>query len=108
MAANFVEIYNDSEENILGVGCYGKVCMAKYGQLPCVAKLLMFEDGYPERFKKFEEEYLNVIKHPNIVQYLGTFWDPQSQRLALLMELMDENDPLVPSLTTPSSTSAMM
>ena len=32
-----------------------------------------------------------MIKHPNIVQFLGTARDPRSQRLALLMELMDES-----------------
>ena len=38
-----VEICHDQ---VLGVGSYGKVCKAKYGQLPCAAKLLhdtMFE-----------------------------------------------------------------
>ena len=32
-----------------------------------------------------------MIKHPNIVQFLGTVRDPRSQRLALLMELMDDS-----------------
>ena len=32
-----------------------------------------------------------MIKHPNIVQFLGTVRDPRSRRLALLMELMDES-----------------
>ena len=83
----------------LGVGSYGKVCKAKCGQLPCAAKLLhdtMFEDNDPgigkfvERFKQ-ECHFLKAIKHPNIVQFLGTVRDPRSQRLALLMELMDES-----------------
>ena len=29
-----------SLDQVLGVGSYGKVCRAKYGQLPCAAKLL--------------------------------------------------------------------
>ncbi len=40
------EIYHDDEDKVLGVGSYGKVCKAKYGQLPRAAKLLhetMFE-----------------------------------------------------------------
>ena len=32
-----------------------------------------------------------MIKHPNIVQFLGISRDPQSGRLGLLMELMDES-----------------
>ena len=83
----------------LGVGSYGKVCKAKYGQLPCAAKLLhdtMFGNNDPGERKfveQFEQEcrFLRMIKHPNIVQFLGTVRDPQSQRLALLMELMDES-----------------
>ena len=92
-----VEIYHDK---VLGVGSYGKVCKAKCGQLPCAAKLLhdtMFEDGDARKIYKFAErfeqecQFLSMIKHPNIVQYLGTSRDPQSRRLALLMELMDES-----------------
>ena len=83
----------------LGVGSYGKVCKAKCGQLPCAAKLLhktMFEDNNPgigKFVERFEQEchFLKAIKHPNIVQFLGTVRDPQSRRLTLLMELMDES-----------------
>ena len=83
-------------DQVLGVGSYGKVCMAKYGQVPCAAKLLhekVFESGDPGKFaKRFEQEcqFVSTIRHPNIVQYLATVRDPQSQRLVLLMELMDE------------------
>ena len=95
------------EDKVLGAGSYGKVCKAKYGQLSCAAKLLhdtMFESGDPGRFKfaeRFEQEcqFLSLIKHPNIVQYLGTLKDPRSQKLALLMELMDES--LLSSLPCP-------
>ena len=91
-----VEIY---VEETLGIGSYGKVCKAKCGQLPCAAKLLhdtMFGTNDPgigkfvERFKQ-ECQFLRMIKHPNIVQFLGTVRDPRSRRLALLMELMDES-----------------
>ena len=94
-----LEIYNNDGDKVLGVGSYDKVCRAKLGQLPCAAKLLhetMFEGGDPGRFKfaeRFEQEcqFLSMIQHPNIVQYLGTYRDPRSKRLALLMELMDES-----------------
>ena len=83
----------------LGVGSYGKVCKAKCGQLPCAAKLLhdtMFDANDPgvnSFVERFEQEchFLKAIKHPNIVQFLGTVRDPRSRRLALLMELMDES-----------------
>ena len=90
------EIFN---KETLGVGSYGKVCKAKCGQLPCAAKLLhdtMFEDNDPgigKFVEQFAQEchFLQVIKHPNIVQFLGTVRDPRSRRLVLLMELMDES-----------------
>ncbi len=91
-----VKIYGDA---VLGVGSYGKVCKAKYGQLPCATKLLhdtMFQGGDPGAFlfaQRFEQEcqFLSRIKHPNIIQYLGTSRDTRSRRLGLLMELMDES-----------------
>ena len=94
--------YGDIEvyvEETLGVGSYGKVCKAKCGQFPCAAKLLhdtMFDTNDPgigKFVEQFEQEcrFLRMIKHPNIVQFLGTVRDPRSQRLALLMELMDES-----------------
>ena len=91
-----VEVYS---EETLGVGSYGKVCKAKCGQLPCAAKLLhdtMFgtnDPGISKFVEQFEQEcrFLRMVKHPNIVQFLGTVRDPRSQRLALLMELMDES-----------------
>ena len=86
-------------EETLGVGSYGKVCKAKYGQLPCAAKLLhdtMFgtnDPGIRKFVERFDQEctFLKMIKHPNIVQFLGTVRDPRSRRLVLLMELMDES-----------------
>ena len=91
-----VRVYS---EETLGVGSYGKVCKAKCGQLPCAAKLLhdtMFgtnDPGIRKFVEQFEQEcrFLRMIKHPNIVQFLGTVRDPRSQRLALLMELMDDS-----------------
>ena len=93
-----VEIYT-GESDTLGIGSYGKVCKAKCGQLRCAAKLLhdtMFgsnDPGIRKFVKRFEQEcqFLRAIKHPNIVQFLGTSRDPQSGRHALLMELMDKS-----------------
>ena len=91
-----VQIY---DKEVLGIGSYGKVCKAKCGQLPCAAKLLhdtLFQDNDPGTHNlvtKFLQEcqFLSTIKHPSIVQYLGTATDPQSRRTVLLMELMDES-----------------
>ena len=87
------------DKEVLGIGSYGKVCKAKCGQLPCAAKLLhdtLFQDNDPgtcNLVTKFLQEcqFLSTIKHPSIVQYLGTATDPQSRRPVLLMELMDES-----------------
>ena len=95
----------------LGSGSYGAVCYAKCDELLCAAKLLFtvlfdMDEGSmsprlsprinrPHRIplRRFEQEcrFLSQIKHPNIVQYLGTYRDPDSRALALLMELMDES-----------------
>ena len=73
-----VEVYS---EETLGVGSYGKVCKTKCGQLPCAAKLLhdtMFGTNDPG-IRKFVQQFearmpipQSMIKHPNIVQFLGT------------------------------------
>ena len=83
----------------LGVGSYGAVCKAMCDDLPCAAKILhpaLFQftaPGATSVMQKFEQEcrLLSAIKHPHIVQYLGTYRDPESRLTVLLMELMDES-----------------
>ena len=83
----------------LGVGSHGAVCKAMCDDLPCAAKILhrtLFQFTAPEStsvMRKFEQEchLLSAIKHPHIVQYLGTYHDPESRLPVLLMELMDES-----------------
>ena len=83
----------------LGVGSYGAVCKAMCDDLPCAAKILhrtLFQftaPGNTSVMRKFEQEcrLLSAIKHPHIVQYLGTYHDPESRLPVLLMELMDES-----------------
>ena len=95
----------------LGTGSYGAVCKAKCDELPCAAKLLypvLFDlnilsqatppngkDAKEHRqpMRRFEAEcrFLSQIKHPNIIQYIGTYHDPETNALVLLMELMDES-----------------
>ena len=43
-----------------------------------------------ERFQQ-ECAFLEIIRHPNIVQYLGMTRDPESRLPVLLMELLDES-----------------
>ena len=90
----------------LGVGSYGKVCKAKCDNLLCAAKIIheTLFDPIPQRvfapqrehqqpIRRFEQEceFLSTIKHPNIVQYLGTYQDPDTGLPVLLMELMDDS-----------------
>jgi len=83
----------------LGIGSYGAVCKAMCDDLPCAAKILhptLFQFNAPRTtsvMRKFEQEcrLLSAIKHPHIVQYLGTYRDPESRLPVLLMELMDES-----------------
>ena len=83
----------------LGSGSYGVVCKAMWGQCFCAAKLLhpiFFQSNDPGMVttrRRFEQEccFLNDMKHPHIVEYLGTSHDPDSGLLVLLMELMDES-----------------
>ena len=92
-------LFRSTKKSLVLASSYGKVCKAKCGQLPCAAKLLhdtLFLDNDPgtrNLVTKFLQEcqFLSTIKHPNIVQYLGTATDPQSRRTVLLMELMDES-----------------
>ena len=83
----------------LGSGSYGAVCKAMCDDLPCAAKILhstLFQLNVPgtmDVMQRFEQEchLLSAIKHPHIVQYLGTYCDPESRLPVLLMELMDES-----------------
>ena len=86
-------------DECLGSGSYGKVCKAKFNELPCAAKLLhiilfQFEDPQSQTIRRrFEQEceILKNMRHPNVVQYLSVTHDPQSGLPILLMELLDGN-----------------
>ena len=94
------------KEEILGIGAYGKVCRAKCDSLPCAAKIIhetLFDPtaeqqmprGHEHRLpiRRFEQEcqLLNTIRHPNVIQYLGMYTDPDTGLPVLLMELMDDS-----------------
>ena len=94
------------KDQTLGIGAYGKVCKAKCDDLLCAAKLIhetLFDPTAeqliaPQRehrlpMRRFEQEceFLSTIRHPNIVQYLGIYQDPDTGLPALLIELMDDS-----------------
>ena len=83
----------------LGTGSYGIVCKAKCDQLLCAAKIMhnaLFKFNDPSTnvlLTKFRQECLlnSAAKHPNIVQYIHTYMDPETGLPVLLMELCDES-----------------
>ena len=83
----------------LGTGSYGGVCKAKCDGLPCAAKIMhptlfdLRDPGTTSYLRRFEEEcrLLSLARHPNIVQYLATYRDPETHLPVLLMELCDES-----------------
>ena len=91
-----IELY---KEDTLGTGSYGGVCKAKCDGLPCAAKIMhptlfdLRDPGTVSYLCKFEEEcrLLSLARHPNVVQYLATYRDPDTRLPVLLMELCDES-----------------
>ena len=94
------------KEETLGVGSYGSVCKARCDHLLCAAKIIhqilvspnALQQISPQRehrlpIRRFEMEcdLLRDIKHPNIIQYLGMYRDPETGLPVLLMELVDES-----------------
>ena len=90
----------------LGIGSYGSVCKALCDDLLCAAKIIhptLFDPNAHQRIEGQREhrlpisrfmqecEFMSAIRHPNIVQYLGTRQDPQTGLPVLLMELMDDS-----------------
>ena len=81
----------------LGHGSFGAVYRAQCDDLPCAAKVLhptlIDRHGYNKIQERFQQErmFLDSIRHPNIVLYLGMCTDPATQQPVLLMELLDEN-----------------
>ena len=83
----------------LGSGSYGGVCKAKCDGLPCAAKIMhptlfdLRDTGAVSYLRKFHEEchLLSLARHPNVVQYLATCYDPDTRLPVLLMEICDES-----------------
>ena len=83
----------------LGSRSYGGVCKAKCDGLPCAAKIMhptlfdLHDTGAVSYLRLFQEEchLLSLARHPNVVQYLATCYDPDTRLPVLFMELCDES-----------------
>ena len=83
----------------LGSGSYGGVCKAKCDGLLCAAKIMhptlfdLRDPGTASYLRKFQVEchLLSLARHPDVVQYLATYYDPDTRLPVLLMELCDES-----------------
>ena len=91
-----IELYKSQS---LGSGSYGGVCKGKCDGLPCAAKIMhptlfdLHDTGAVSYLRKFHEEchLLSLARHPNVVQYLATCYDPDTRLPVLLMEICDES-----------------
>ena len=83
----------------LGTRSYGAVYKAVCDDLTCAGKILhptLFQSNDPGAMtimRRFQQEcsFLSAIRHPNIVQYLGSYQDPETRLPVLLMALMDDS-----------------
>ena len=91
-----IELYKSES---LGGGSYGLVYKAKCDGLLCAAKIMhptlfdLCDPGADSYLRKFHEEchLLSLARHPNVVKYLATYYDPDTRLPVLLMELCDES-----------------
>ena len=82
----------------LGHGAYGKVFTVNYLGLPCAAKeihSLLLYGVSPEEKKAIKDGFIrecyhsSLIRHPNIVQFMGVYYTEQSDLPIMIMELME-------------------
>ena len=82
----------------LGRGAYGKVFTVNHVGLPCAAKQIhsLLLDGVSAEDKKAIEDgfirecyHSSLIRHPNIVQFMGVYYTERSDLPIMVMELMD-------------------
>ena len=80
----------------VGSGMVGKVCKAKCGTLPCVAKVFDKSVVLPDSKNKLAEfenhcKRLLSLRHPSLVQYLGTATGANMELPFLFMEVLNQN-----------------
>ena len=81
-----------SEEEF-GRGSYGVVLRLEYRGLKCAGKQLypvLYEQGVGDTVRRFEEEcrLLAQMRHPNIVQFIGVYFEEGSCVPILVMEFL--------------------
>ena len=87
----------------IGRGAYSRVFTVKYCQTRCAAKeihsilLDVQVDGRKSVIQSFLQEcyHCSILRHPNIVQFIGVYYDKsngdQNNLPIMVMELMDES-----------------
>ena len=80
-------------EKELGRGSYAVVLRLEYRGLKCAGKQLhpvLYEQGVGETIRRFEEEcrLLAQMRHPNIVQFIGVYFEEGSRVPILVMEFL--------------------
>ena len=91
--------FSSTNQRVLVVDHMEGVCKAKCDGLLCAAKIMhptlfdLRDPGTTSYLHKFREEcyLLSLARHPNVVQYLATYHDPDTRLPVLLMELCDES-----------------
>ena len=100
------QIDSDKDKELgkeLGRGAYGRVFTVKYCRLVCAAKeihSILIEGVSPAEKKTIVDNFIrechhcSVIRHPNIVQFLGIYYssekcNPLEDPPIMIMELMD-------------------
>jgi tyrosine-protein kinase Tec len=84
-------------DTILGQGSYATVLEVKYKGQICAGKkvheLLLIQGGSTYALRRFEEEcrLLSQVHHPNIVQFLGVYFQKNSHVPILVMEFLPTN-----------------
>ena len=84
-------------DTILGQGSYATVLEVKYKGQVCagkkVHKLLLMQGSNTYALRRFEEEcrLLSQVHHPNIVQFLGVYFEKNSHVPILVMEFLPTN-----------------
>ena len=86
------------ENKELGRGAYGKVLTVSYLGLSCAAKeihSLLLDGVSPGEKKTIKDGFIrecyhsSLIRHPNIVQFMGVYYTERSDLPIMVMELMD-------------------
>ena len=87
-----------NEETLVGVGPYGTIVELKWRETTFAAKRLhdgvMLSENRKSLKRQFphhlddEVEFYASLHHPNVVQFIGTYFDPNSQKTLFVMEQM--------------------